>query len=239
MRARRRRSTPSSTSTSRSSDLASRRRRFERRAAAASSRPAPATRRLLRLRRRRPVVGLRRARGERGRHADPGGRLRGRPAAGDGDDISLGSPPASCTSRSPGASSARRCRWRRPATASRVRELVGHRLRAQRRRHLRAGLRQLLHDRRDEQRYPRDVGASTSSAARTHCELFDHFWFNSGYFELNYGPVAGARTGTPSTGPSRRRSRAPTTLVVGTTLRPGDARTAAPCGSFASSATPA
>ena len=50
--------------------------------------------------------------------------------------------------------------------------------------------------------------------------MFDHFWFNTGYAELNYGALADPREGRRSTGPFTASKSAPTMLEVATTYDP-------------------
>lgn len=69
-----------------------------------------------------------------------------------------------------------------------------------------------------EQRYRSDVDTYLKAGAHS-WGLFDHFWYNSGYVELNWGlfPV---RPRGVYRGPFKASRSAPTTLVVGTTYDP-------------------
>lgn len=69
-----------------------------------------------------------------------------------------------------------------------------------------------------EQDYPRDVGTYLRAGRRS-WEEHEHFWWNNGYLELNYGlyPV---RSDDAFSGPFRIAPSAPTPLVVATTYDP-------------------
>lgn len=69
-----------------------------------------------------------------------------------------------------------------------------------------------------EQDYPRDVGTYLRAGQRSWDE-HEHFWWNNGYLELNYGlyPV---RPVDVFRGPFRVRGSSPTPLVVATTYDP-------------------
>ena len=75
------------------------------------------------------------------------------------------------------------------------------------------------------------TSASTSTRATSAGAQFDHFWINCGYVELNYGlwPIEARDVFRgPVPGAQRRRDAARGRHDV----RPGDARTAAACGSL-------
>jgi hypothetical protein len=69
-----------------------------------------------------------------------------------------------------------------------------------------------------EQDYPRDLGTYLRAGKRS-WDQHEHFWFNNGYLELNYGlyPV---RPHDVFAGPFRVRRSSPTPLVVATTYDP-------------------
>lgn len=69
-----------------------------------------------------------------------------------------------------------------------------------------------------EQRYPRNVFVYLEAGEHS-WNLFDHFWWNSGYVELPYGLFPVDPRGAYY-GPFENRDSAPTTLVVGTTYDP-------------------
>ena len=69
-----------------------------------------------------------------------------------------------------------------------------------------------------EQAFPRDVGTSLRAGRRSWDE-HEHFWWNNGYLELNYGlyPV---RSDDAFSGPFQIAPSSPTPLVVATTYDP-------------------
>jgi len=69
-----------------------------------------------------------------------------------------------------------------------------------------------------EQRYSRDIG-SYFEAGDDAWGMFDHFYWNTGYVELNYGlyPI---HDGDAFYGPFKASNQAPTPLVVATTYDP-------------------
>jgi pimeloyl-ACP methyl ester carboxylesterase len=69
-----------------------------------------------------------------------------------------------------------------------------------------------------EQRYPRNLLVYLEAGEHS-WNLFDHFWFNSGYVELPWGQFPVDPRGAYY-GPFRAARSAPTTLVVGTTYDP-------------------
>ena len=69
-----------------------------------------------------------------------------------------------------------------------------------------------------EQRYPRNLLVYLEAGEHS-WNLFDHFWWNSGYVELPYGLFPVDPRGAYY-GPFENRASAPTTLVVGTTYDP-------------------
>jgi pimeloyl-ACP methyl ester carboxylesterase len=69
-----------------------------------------------------------------------------------------------------------------------------------------------------EQRYPSDLGTFMDAGEHS-WNLFDHFWWNSGYVELPWGLWPVKPRGVYY-GPFEAKRSAPTTLVVGTTYDP-------------------
>ena len=69
-----------------------------------------------------------------------------------------------------------------------------------------------------EQRYPRNLFTYLEAGEHS-WNLFDHFWWNSGYVELPYGLFPVHPRGAYY-GPFENRRSSPTTLVVGTTYDP-------------------
>lgn len=69
-----------------------------------------------------------------------------------------------------------------------------------------------------DQRWPHDVGQLLKTGADDF-DLFDHFWFNSGYADLT-NALWQARGNDPYYGPFHGSRSAPPTLVVGTTYDP-------------------
>lgn len=69
-----------------------------------------------------------------------------------------------------------------------------------------------------EQRYPRNLFTYLEAGEHS-WNLFDHFWWNSGYVELPYGLFPVDPRGAYY-GPFENRRSSPTTLVVGTTYDP-------------------
>ena len=100
-----------------------------------------------------------------------------------------------------------------------IRELVDARYAQQPRRHLRSGYDRYFTIGAIEQRYPRDVGLRTSTAATTRGGRSTHLWFNTGYVELNYG-LWPERDKDAYGGPFKVPDSQPTPLVVATTYDP-------------------
>lgn len=69
-----------------------------------------------------------------------------------------------------------------------------------------------------EQQYPRSVGTYVR-AGQASWDEHEHFWFNNGYVELNYG-LYPAHDNDAFDGPFKVASSSPTALVVGTTYDP-------------------
>jgi pimeloyl-ACP methyl ester carboxylesterase len=69
-----------------------------------------------------------------------------------------------------------------------------------------------------EQKYPRDVGTYVRAGQQS-WDQHEHFWWNNGYVELNYG-LYPARDRDAFDGPFHVPGASPTALVVGTTYDP-------------------